>query len=422
MAGILLFGNQIFIDEFLNQPFAVPVQGIAHDMVTATDYLKLYEEAKEVVVGFGPDYALEMAEIYRNKRFFLVLDQKDITADIYRQAVAKGIRVVERTSAAEAISTEIGKAQGVMYDRKVMDLSVAAAIEQKTILKKPRTIKSHCLTMTGVKGGNSKTTTAVNLAAYVAYWAKKEGIDYRVCLVDCDAEGARSAGFLLGIASAPQSLSVWASLEKEPSWMQLEQLLIRHEETGLYVLPGPQSFRDAFNTELTAELAERVINALRWHFDLIVLDVGLFVNNQTAIRAMQISSKVFVTIEPTLPVLNLLKEMVEENTLGSLKVDLSRVKLVLGMTDGTFNKKDIERTFGLPVAVEIPLDRTVKTAENSGKCIPPVIGSPDSPFSRGIASLARAAVDNELLPFNKPKPWEFLTSVKNYSFLKTKKA
>ncbi|AEG58946.1 AAA family ATPase [Desulforamulus ruminis] len=422
MAGMLVFGNQSFVDEFLSRPFAVPVLGVAHDMVNATDFLKLYEEAGEVVVALGVDYALEMAEIYRNKRFFLVLDQKDITADLYRRAVSRGIRVVERTSAIEAIGAEIGRSQGDRHNRRILEPSVAAALEQKTILKKPRTIKSHCLSITGVKGGNTKTTTAVNLAAYVASWAKKEGIDYRVCLVDCDAEGARSAGYLLGIASAPQSLSVWASLEKEPSWMELEQLLIRHEETGLYILPGPQSFRDAFDTEMTAALAERVIHALKWHFDLIVLDVGLFVNNPTAIRAMQISSKVFLVIEPTLTVLKLLEELVRENTLGTLKVDLSRVKLVLGMTDGTFTKKDIERSFGIPVAVEIPLDRTVRKAENSGKCIPAAIGSPHSAFAQGIASLARAAVDNELLPFYKPRPWEFLTKIKNYPFLKFKKA
>ncbi|MEW5954641.1 MAG: AAA family ATPase [Bacillota bacterium] len=424
--GMLVFGDQKFIDEFLQQPsLAIPVQGIAHDMITAANMLKTYDDAREIIIGFrnGRDFALESADLYRSKRFFLIMDREDITSVVYKAAMSRGVRVVERAVAGEAISAELGSPMGPAHERRPVDPAVAANIEQSMISKQTRPLKSHTLAITGIKGGTGKTATAVSLAAYVADWTRKSKVDYKVCLVDCDAEGARSAGIWLGIANAPQSLSVWASLDREPSWMEIEQLLIRHEKTGLYVLPGPQSFRDAFNTELTEILAERIVNALRWHFDLVVLDLGAFVKNQTAIRAMQISSKVFIVIEPTLTVLRLLEEMAKENILGELKADLSRVKLVLNMVEGCpFSQRDIERSFGIPVAVSLSLDRTVKKVENSGICIPPTLAFPNSAYSHGIAALARTATDNEMLPIHKCTPWAKLNNMKDNLFLKLKRA
>ena len=426
MSGMLIFGNQEFIDDFFQKSFSVPVVGVANDMVSATDMLKTYNDAREVIIGFrnGKEFAFESARLYRSKRFFLVLPQEEINAEIYRVALSRGVRVVERKVAYESINAELGRPLGIMNERKPVDASVAVGIERDIITKHTRPLKSHTLAITGFKGGVGKTITAVALSSYIADWVRKEEIDYRVCLVDCDAEGARSAGIWLGIANAPQSLSVWASLEKEPSWMELENLLIRHEETGLYILPGPQSFRDAFSTKLSAPLAERVVNALRWHFDLVVLDLGSFVKNETAIRAMQIASKVFLVVEPTLTVLKLIEEMVKENTLGSIcKVDLSRVRLVLNMVDGSpFPQSDIERSFGIPVAASIALDKTVKRIENSGKCISPTIAYPASHFSRGIAMLARAALDNEMIPVYKRSPWNALFNLKNNFWLKLKRA
>lgn len=400
---VLVFGDQQFTNEVMIG-ITAPVAGVGHDKITASNLLKMHAEASYVIVGFNDiDFVIKMSDIYRNKHFFLIIPEKEITTEIYKTALLHRIRVIAKSNCLEAINSEIK--QNTKNKRQA--ITAPKELEQEILNKKNRTLKSHTIAITGLKGGVGKTIVAVSLSSYIATWAKKEKIDYKICLVDCDAEGARSAGLWLGITNSPQSLTVWSSLDREPSWMELEQLLTYHPESGLYVLPGPQSFQDALNTNLTSELAERIVNALRWHFDLIILDLGSFIKNATAVRTMQIASKTFIVLEPTLITLKLLKEMVSENTLGQLGIDLSRLQLVLNMNnENLFTSKDVQRTFGIPVAISLPIESAVKQIENSGKGRPPSLVIPKSKFMEGIVSLARTATENEMIPMPKYELWE----------------
>lgn len=386
--SVLIFGNQEFVSEIADKINA-PVVGMAYDRVTAMEMLETHD-AEDVIVNFQDEFAFEMSEIYRSKRFFLAMPAEKITAQVYKQALAQNIRIVDISKCIEAINAEILKKNDCRRE----------SIKPPETTKISRTpLKAHTVVFTSIKGGVGKTVMAVSLAAYIADWARKKKIDYKVCLVDCDAEGARTAAMWLGISKVPQSLTVWSQLEREPSWMDLEHLLVYHRETGLYVLPGPQSFKDALETELTATLAERIITALHWHFDLVVLDLGIFIKNDTALRAMQIATKTFLVVEPTLITLKLLNELISENVLGKQGVDLSRVKLILNMNDkSTFTARDIERSFGIQITANIDYEKQIKKFENSGKNTTPVLALPNSKFAKEIASLARTVIENEITP------------------------
>lgn len=379
MSQILIIGYRDKIGELAKKPFAKPVVGLAYDVDTADKYLEQYTDVSEVITGFDLQYAVDVAGRYPKYRIYAVLDEAEITLEAYAASITNSVQIVSAERAVEALAAGIGRPGST------------TAYDQKNNGKRQESI---CIAITGIKGGTGKTAFSSSLAALIAHEALKKKRDYRVCFVDCDAEGARTGGMWFGVEDVPQSITLWAEMHERPEWNDLDKLLIYHEESGLWILPGPQSFGDAIRTPMGAPITERVISSLRWHFNLIVMDLGLFQKNEAADRAMQLADKTFLVFEPSRPVLKLMDQLHRENILGQLGVDLARLELVINHSRAfqTMNipKKDVEEKFGMPVGAIIPLDKEVPYAENAA--LPPTLYAPASPFSVEINKLCHSIV------------------------------
>lgn len=372
--SILLLGKKEVIERLKTHPFSKPVVGVAYDRDTAEEYLQEYE-VSDVITGFGIEFALAVAAGYPHRRVYAVLEAEEIDAGTYCAALAGGVTIVEKENAAGSIAAALGR-----------PVSSVPAIQSP---KKP---EGKCVAFTGGKGGTGKTAISVSFAARIARAAGERGADYRVCYVDCDVEGSRTGGMWFGISEAPQSITLWAKISGRPDWSELDRLLVRHEKSGLWVLPGPQSFHEAINTPVDAAMTEKIISSLRWHFDLVVLDLGSFFKNDAAVKAMQMADRVYLVFEPTAPVLKLMEQVRRENILGKLGVDLARVSLVVNHRTrhvAGVSAADAEAAFGLPVAAVVPPDGIVPAAESSGRGLPPTLMSPGSPFSLAVSRVCR---------------------------------
>lgn len=122
----------------------------------------------------------------------------------------------------------------------------------------------HIVSIVNQKGGVGKSTTAVNLAAFLAHLGKY------VLLVDLDPQGNASSGLGHDVSTARGTYEAMAGQE------DVKNLIVPTSQEGLYLLPGSANLAGA-SVELVNELnRERKLHSallgVRNDFDYIIID------------------------------------------------------------------------------------------------------------------------------------------------------
>ena len=179
------------------------------------------------------------------------------------------------------------------------------------------------------KGGVGKTTTAVNLAACLAYKGK------RVLLIDSDAQGNATSG--LGIDRNDIELSVYDCLVDDE---KIKEAIIRTKYKNLSVLPSAQEL-SAAEIELGYEekrefFVKKAISHIKDDYDYIIIDsppaLGLL-----TINIMTASDTVLIPIQCEYYALEGLAQLI--TTIKTIKKSLNKSLDIEGILATMYDKR-----------------------------------------------------------------------------------
>lgn len=236
--------------------------------------------------------------------------------------------------------------------------------------------RGRVVTVFSTKGGAGKSVIAANLAVTLA--KRSEG---PVCLVDADLQFGDVA-VMLKLAPQHTIVDVVGSLDRLDRTL-LQQLLARHEPTGLLVLPAP--LEPSFADQISAAEMIQVISMLRSFCSWIVIDTPAYFN-EVVLGLIEESDDVLLVAGMDIP--NIKNVKIGLQTLRLLNVPMSKLHLVLNRANSKvkLDVGEVERTLQIKAESLVPSDVVVPQSVNKGT--PVVLDAPKSGVAKALDQLA----------------------------------
>ncbi|MBI5842318.1 MAG: response regulator [Chloroflexi bacterium] len=228
------------------------------------------------------------------------------------------------------------------------------------------------------KGGAGCTTIAVNLAMAL------HNEDTRVVLVDANLQFGDVAVFIneqgkntiLEIAPRVDEL--------EPD--VVEDILIKHEASGLRVLAAPQ--RPELAEKVSAEQFVKVLKYLQRMFAYVVIDTAQILNDIT-LSAIDISDVIVLITTQEIPAIKNSRLFLD--LLHTMGIDKQRIVFIVNRFDKriAITPERVGENLKQEVAAVIPMDeKVVIPSVNRG--VPFMLDNKSQPVARGVFSLAES--------------------------------
>ena len=243
------------------------------------------------------------------------------------------------------------------------------------------------------KGGVGKTTTNINLAAYLALAGR------RVLVVDMDPQGNTTSG--LGIDKRNLEYSIYDALTGNAS---LQDVIKSTEIQGMHILPASTDLAGA-EIEMVAiesreKLLRRVIAVIKDYYDYILIDcppsLGLLtINSLTAADSVLIPIQCeFYALEGVSQLMGTV-ELVRK----SVNPDLEIEGVLLSMFDGRTNLsiqvvQEVKRYFRNKVYSTV-IPRNIRLAEAPSFGQPIVLYDPRSKGAEAYRAFAEEFINRE---------------------------
>jgi chromosome partitioning protein len=180
------------------------------------------------------------------------------------------------------------------------------------------------------KGGVGKTTTTVNLGAYLAAMGKY------VLIVDLDSQANATIG--IGINLKPDHLNIYHSLVIDHN---VETIIKKTQIFGFDILPSAQSLAGATVELVTMEEREnrlkKVLNPIRTNYDYILIDCPPSLGLLT-VNALSASEYVIIPVQCEYFALEGLSQLL--NTIDLVRQGLNPDLQVLGVLLTMYDKRN----------------------------------------------------------------------------------
>jgi pilus assembly protein CpaE len=348
------------------------------DVVTYPEVAALAEYqagARRLVVVFGPGLAdgPGLAEIERFTRARpdagAILVAAELSTSLLQQALRSGVRDVlgaptEATSLIESV------------ERVGRTLTTVPTVNQSAGPDGEAAGPGRVITVSSTKGGSGKSVVATNLAAALARRTARP-----VVLVDGDLQFGDVAVMLRLVTPHTLVDAVQASARLDAQLLQ--SLLVRHEPSGLLVLPAP--LEPSFAERVSGGDMTRIVEILRTFCGFVVVDTPAQFND-VVIALIEHSDDVLMVAGLDIP--NIKNTKLGLQTLRLLQVGDEKITLLLNRADSKvqLDVGEVERTLGLRAGCLIPSDIVVPQSVNKG--IPVVLDAPRSDVARALEGLA----------------------------------
>ncbi len=232
------------------------------------------------------------------------------------------------------------------------------------------------VTVFSTKGGAGKSVIAANLAVVLAKRSDKP-----VVLVDADLQFGDVA-VMLKLAPQHTIVDAVGSLDRLDATL-LQQLMMRHEPSGLWILPAP--LEPSFADQISAGEMIRIVEILRGFCEYVVIDTPAYFN-EVVLGLIEESDDVLLVAGMDIP--NIKNVKIGLQTLRLLNVPTSKLHLVLNRANSKvkLDVSEVERTLQIKAESLIPSDVVVPQSVNKGT--PVVLDAPKSGVAKSIEQLA----------------------------------
>jgi len=324
--------------------------------------------AGPTVVVFGPTFATAdgLAAIQT-----LARSRPDVGAILVaRRIVTKLLKSALRAGVRDVLVEPIDATELVEAVEEVGDSLAVAPVAA------PRPAEpGKIVTVFSTKGGVGTSVIAANLASTLA---KRTAAP--VALVDIDLQFG-DAAVLFNMS--PRHTIVDAAATTHGDREVVEQLLQRHDGTGVRLLPAPVD--PALADQITSSDVTGVIEALRERCAYVVVDTPSAFNDAVLSSIEMSDAVVFVGCDDVPTVKNM---KVGIHALRMLNVPENRVSLVLNRVEGNsrMQSSEVQKALQFDVAATIPADRAVTDSVNRGN--PVVVDAPKSKAAKTLEGLA----------------------------------
>lgn len=297
-----------------------------------------------------------------------ILVTNEMTTDIFRRALRAGVR--------DVLAAPIDTAQLAESVRQVAGAALAAPRRTDVPLVEDSGDLGHVITVFSTKGGAGKSVIAANLAVTLARRSERP-----VVLVDADLQFGDIA-VMLKLAPQHTIVDAVGSLDRLDASL-LQNLLVRHEGSGLLVLPAP--LEPAFADQIGAPEMVRIVELLRSFSSHVVIDTPAYFND-VVLGLIEMSDDVLLVAGMDIP--NIKNVKIGLQTLRLLNTPMSKLRLVLNRANSKvkLDVGEVERTLQVKADSLIPSDVVVPQSVNKGA--PVVMDAPKSGVARAIEQLA----------------------------------
>lgn len=228
------------------------------------------------------------------------------------------------------------------------------------------------------KGGTGCTTVAVNLAIAL------NNEDTRTVLVDANLQFGDVAVFVN--EQGKNTILELAPRVNELDVDVVEEILIKHEASGLRILAAPQ--RPEMAEKVSADQFVKVLEFLQRMYSYVVVDTSSTLTD-VVLSTIDVSDAMVLLTTQEIPSIKNVRLFLD--LLQTLGIDKERIVFAMNRYDSklAITPERVAENLKFEVSTTIPLDeKVVNKAVNRG--IPFMLDNKSQPVGRGIFSLAEA--------------------------------
>jgi len=296
-----------------------------------------------------------------------VLIASELTTDLFRQALRAGIK--------DVLAAPVETSALVESVRRVGETLAPRRPEGAAGHAEPTDL-GQVVTVFSTKGGAGKSVIAANLAVVLARRSNKP-----VVLVDADLQFGDVA-VMLKLAPQHTIVDAVASSDRLDAGL-LQNILVRHEPSGVYVLPAP--LEPQFADQISAPEMVQIVELLRTFAGHVIIDTPAHFND-VVLGLIEISDDVLLVAGMDIP--NIKNVKIGLQTLRLLNTPMNKLHLVLNRANSKvkLDVGEVERTLQVKAESLIPSDIAVPQSVNKGT--PVVLDNPKSGVAKSIEQLA----------------------------------